>query len=166
MHWKWKWNRIILTLVGINNLTLWTYSSPGLVVSMLPPASAARSTTTEPSRIDSTNSFLIRMGAFLPDLQEKDNYRQNALFFWLHRPRIAWHCSVFYPQGGRKKRYNAFHHYWHHNFFFMCQLFNVLLVFSKSENTKHIAGHIVGLPDIYISIFLHLFRSFHVSIPT
>lgn len=48
-------------------LTLWTYSSPGLVVSMLPPASAARSTTTEPSLIDSTNSFLIRMGARFPE---------------------------------------------------------------------------------------------------
>lgn len=49
-------------------LTLCTESSPGTVVSMFPPASAAKSTTTDPSFMLSTIGLVIRMGARLPTM--------------------------------------------------------------------------------------------------
>ena len=42
---------------------------PGTIVSMLPPASAAKSTTTDPGFISSIMYFLIKIGAFLPEIQ-------------------------------------------------------------------------------------------------
>uniref|UniRef100_A0A6B0U4Q3 Putative secreted protein n=1 Tax=Ixodes ricinus TaxID=34613 RepID=A0A6B0U4Q3_IXORI len=47
---------------------LWMCSSPGLVVSTLPPASAAMSTITEPGFIDSTICLVMSRGAFLPGI--------------------------------------------------------------------------------------------------
>ena len=41
---------------------------PGSVVSTLPPASAARSTVTDPGRIFSTISFLMSLGAGRPGI--------------------------------------------------------------------------------------------------
>ena len=43
--------------------------SPGVVASQLPPASAARSTTTEPCRIDATIARVIRIGAGRPGIR-------------------------------------------------------------------------------------------------
>lgn len=48
--------------------TLYTDSSPGNVVSIFPPASAAKSTTTDPSLMLSTMGLVIRMGARLPGM--------------------------------------------------------------------------------------------------
>lgn len=62
--------------------TLWTYSSPGLVVSKFPPASAAKSTTTEPSFIDSIISLLNRTGAFLPgEIKDNSTNRHVSLLY-------------------------------------------------------------------------------------
>ncbi len=50
-------------------MTPWcTTASPGRVHSQLPPASAARSTTTEPGFIDSTMSVSQSLGAGLPGI--------------------------------------------------------------------------------------------------
>ena len=50
-------------------VTPWrTTTSPGCVSSQLPPCSAARSTTTLPSRIDATISSVISFGAGLPGI--------------------------------------------------------------------------------------------------
>ena len=46
--------------------TWWLTTSPGTVVSTLPPASAARSTVTEPGRMLSTMSRVTSTGARLP----------------------------------------------------------------------------------------------------
>lgn len=62
--------------------TLCTDSSPGTVVSMFPPASAAKSTTTEPSFMLSTICLVMRMGARLP---AQDNANVTHLSFG--RPR-------------------------------------------------------------------------------
>lgn len=51
---------------SIYTQTLYTDNSPGTVVSMLPPASAAKSTTTEPSFMLSIIGVVIKMGARLP----------------------------------------------------------------------------------------------------
>jgi hypothetical protein len=49
--------------------THWCFTScPGTVTSQLPPASAARSTTTLPSRIDSTMARVMSLGAGLPGI--------------------------------------------------------------------------------------------------
>ena len=57
---------------GLDGATIVTPStvvvSPGVVASQLPPASAARSTTTEPWRIDSTIARVIRIGAGRPGM--------------------------------------------------------------------------------------------------
>jgi len=45
-----------------------TYSSPGRVVAMLPPFSAAKSTTTEPRFIDATIAAEMSLGAGLPGM--------------------------------------------------------------------------------------------------
>ena len=47
---------------------LTTTFSPGLVASQLPPCSAARSTITEPSFIEATMSFVMRIGARFPGM--------------------------------------------------------------------------------------------------
>ena len=48
---------------------LYLYISLGLVTSQLPPCSAAKSTMTEPSFIDSTISLVINLGAGLPGIK-------------------------------------------------------------------------------------------------
>mmetsp|Transcript_35239 Transcript_35239/g.76446 ORF Transcript_35239/g.76446 Transcript_35239/m.76446 type:complete len:261 (-) Transcript_35239:177-959(-) len=48
---------------------LWSMTLPGTVTSQLPPASAARSTMTEPGFMDSTISLRIRRGAGLPGIR-------------------------------------------------------------------------------------------------
>lgn len=47
----------------------YSYTSPGLVVSMLPPDSAARSTTTEPGFMTSIMSLVMSLGAGLPGMR-------------------------------------------------------------------------------------------------
>lgn len=65
-------------------LTLCTDSSPGTVVSMFPPASAAKSTTTDPSFMLSTIGVVIRMGARLPTmLQWKHRHQDITHIYWM-----------------------------------------------------------------------------------
>lgn len=53
---------------------------------MFPPASAAKSTTTEPSFIDSIISFLNKTGAFLPEeTRWQVNKKIQLLFVKLRR---------------------------------------------------------------------------------
>ena len=46
----------------------WVTFSPGTVASQLPPASAARSTTTEPGRISASMSRVMSLGAGRPGM--------------------------------------------------------------------------------------------------
>lgn len=60
-------------------ITLWFITWPGTVVATFPPASDARSTVTDPGFIDSTMSFVIRMGAFLPGINAVEIMMSTSL---------------------------------------------------------------------------------------
>lgn len=67
MHVKLCW--CVAVRAAKQQLTLWVTTWLGTVVAMLPPASAARSTVTEPGFMDSIMSRVISSGAFLPGMR-------------------------------------------------------------------------------------------------
>lgn len=62
---------------------------------------------------------------------------------------------LFYPLGGRKKRYNAFHHYWRRNFF---------LVFKVWEHKTYCYSYCwaTWYSHFHISTFVSQFSYFHI----
>mmetsp|Transcript_3647 Transcript_3647/g.5403 ORF Transcript_3647/g.5403 Transcript_3647/m.5403 type:complete len:224 (+) Transcript_3647:98-769(+) len=78
-----------------------TITSPGTVVSMFPPASAARSTTTDPGFIFATMSFVIMTGALRPGMRAVPMMISTSSHWWA-RSLLAALCqssdiSLAYP---------------------------------------------------------------------
>lgn len=84
-------DKIFQTDSPVQTLCMW--SSPGWVVSTLPPASAARSTITEPSLMDSTIGLVIKIGAFFPVANGKNRNERWELNVSLKKKKSLSRCQ-------------------------------------------------------------------------
>lgn len=80
---------------------LTSVTSPGLVYGQFPPASAARSTITDPLRINPTISSVIVIGAFLPGIRAVVMMMSTSAAYFLNSSAYALRnsgvISLVYP---------------------------------------------------------------------